>query len=663
MTFEVERKRVGRQPFRFVKLHIDYCQNTYSTSPCAAGKINQGNLITSALGTAIVLSGSELTTDDIFNGYTLRMLDGPAAGEERVITDYVGSTKTATIASAFSSTPAPANSYIIPNGNAECHNTRATCQDTTNYNADPDTNVIYLTEKTEVVPQKLKQEADAMVVLPCINKINTAPSKITLAKGLGHRANLSVVCSDFPHHDRGVDKYVSQRNYDPSTRSTFFRKFLARNPYFLGRKAVLYSGYLVDGEYDATNFTSQTFFIEKILGPDKKESVTISCQDIIRKLDDDRAQWPKPSTGELDAGISAGAGAFTLQVGAGAQYANGDVVRIGEELIEIVTIAGDTASAITRGVWGSIASAHEVGDTVQKCAVFQQENVTDIIQTLVTQGGGLSTSFIDTVSFAVEKVGLLAGNNLTTVISEPTGINTLLTEISKENFLFMWWDDRGALLRIKAIVPEVPTKTLNDSINILSGSAGANVDLSGRISEYQMRYAVSDQTQQGDENLYRKLFISAATTLSGPDKYGEDKIVRVQSRWFDDTNDALASQTANRHVTVFGDAPYIVEFELDAKDEINLGDNVRAYMRNVVDVFGEILPIDLIIIEKREIITGTTFGYLAHQLNVSSIGIARVAPAGTVDYEIADDTIKENNAFIAPSSGVFADGRTAYKVY
>lgn len=52
-------------------------------------------------GTTVVGPSTMSATDDIYNGLTLRVLEGTAKGQDRVISDYVGSTKTMTVSVAF----------------------------------------------------------------------------------------------------------------------------------------------------------------------------------------------------------------------------------------------------------------------------------------------------------------------------------------------------------------------------------------------------------------------------------------------------------------------------------------------------------------------------------------------------------------------------------
>lgn len=61
----------------------------------------------------VALSASANTTDDVYNGSELYIYAGTSAGEKREIVNYVGSTKTATLATGFSTTPDVTSQYNI----------------------------------------------------------------------------------------------------------------------------------------------------------------------------------------------------------------------------------------------------------------------------------------------------------------------------------------------------------------------------------------------------------------------------------------------------------------------------------------------------------------------------------------------------------------------
>lgn len=70
--------------------------------------------VQSATSTTIVFSGQESSTNDIYNDeYEVHILDGAGYGQIRQITDYDGSTKTATINTAWHSPPDSTSRYLL----------------------------------------------------------------------------------------------------------------------------------------------------------------------------------------------------------------------------------------------------------------------------------------------------------------------------------------------------------------------------------------------------------------------------------------------------------------------------------------------------------------------------------------------------------------------
>jgi hypothetical protein len=62
--------------------------------------------------TTITLAAGASATDDYYNGATIQVIAGTGAGQSRVITDYVGSTKVATVA-AWGTNPDNTSVYTI----------------------------------------------------------------------------------------------------------------------------------------------------------------------------------------------------------------------------------------------------------------------------------------------------------------------------------------------------------------------------------------------------------------------------------------------------------------------------------------------------------------------------------------------------------------------
>ena len=63
--------------------------------------------------TTITLDASALANDDIYNGSTITITGGTGAGQVRVISDYVGSTKVATVSVAWATTPDNTSTFSV----------------------------------------------------------------------------------------------------------------------------------------------------------------------------------------------------------------------------------------------------------------------------------------------------------------------------------------------------------------------------------------------------------------------------------------------------------------------------------------------------------------------------------------------------------------------
>jgi hypothetical protein len=72
--------------------------------------------------TTITLKSTASATDDIYNGMYVTITSGTGAGQIRIIEDYVGSTKVATITPAWTTTPTSASNYSVTTWTTESVN-------------------------------------------------------------------------------------------------------------------------------------------------------------------------------------------------------------------------------------------------------------------------------------------------------------------------------------------------------------------------------------------------------------------------------------------------------------------------------------------------------------------------------------------------------------
>lgn len=63
--------------------------------------------------TTITLAAGATATDDIYNGYAVKIIAGTGVGQTRMISDYVGSTRVATVSSAWGTNPDNTSEYEV----------------------------------------------------------------------------------------------------------------------------------------------------------------------------------------------------------------------------------------------------------------------------------------------------------------------------------------------------------------------------------------------------------------------------------------------------------------------------------------------------------------------------------------------------------------------
>ena len=662
MAYATEKNKVGRKPSNIAQLKLDYCSLSYGVTPCSVGRVFSGATPQAgSTASTIVLAASSSSIDNTYNKFAVVIISGTGAGQERRITAYNGSTKVATIYPNWDTTPDITSRYSLINRPAACYNTRATCQDSVNYTPDTTINNYWFVTESADFPSNIWEASGLGAAIPCLISIQTAPSKITLGQGLGTRASLTIKLRDFPHHDRGTDKYVYSRNYTPENQGTFFGKFMARNRYYQGRDIVIHSGYIDSNGYDAGNFLTREFIIEKISGPDKNHEVTITAKDVLKLAEDDRALVPAPCDGTLAEDIDeTQTGVVSIVATDLTNYrpVNG-YARIGDEIVHYTAIAYDSISIDARGAKGTTADQHSIDDAIQYCIDFDAVNVVDIIRQLldsayrVTAGlaknAGIDASKLDLSGWADEKESWLNNNTLSNIISEPTGVKTLLNELLTQNLMYLWWDEDDKLVKIKAISPQDPTDELTDNLNFLADSVEVTDDPQQRISEVWVWWGRLDPTDKKRKN-FSNLYIQADVLSEATDQYNDIRVKEIQSDWIAD--EALAIQIAGRTLALLKDNPRVFKFQLDAKDTIRTGDYYNLNTQHLQQADGSNQALLTVILQSREIQPGSTWEYMAQEFSFIGrygyIGYSHEgrAQAGTADtITLAADASGINNIY------------------
>jgi len=636
VTYETEKDRVGRLPFQVVKLSLDHCTKRYGVNDPSTGGFGVCLAGTRTTGTAqggsttsVTLAASASSTDGFYEGYAIFITSGSADGELKRITAYDGTTKEATLDTAMAAPVANLDTYELIERVGACYNTRETCQDLTNYDPDPTSNEIYLTEANSNFPVDLLDTSGLAVAIPCLKSVKITPPRLNIGRGLGMRSNVDITCYDFPHGDNGIDPYYLSRNYDPATQGTFWGKLLARNPYYTGRLLTVYRGYLEqDGTFDLTNYNTWVYAIDRIDGIQRNDTVKLTAKDILKKADDKKAQVPKPSTGLVLTSFLAADASFTVTpTGVGdAEYPASGTARISDEIFDFTRVGDVFTFDGTRGQYGTTASDHDAGDSVQLCLVYTNENVVDIVQDLLdvslrsdTNGlgtnAGIPTAQLDIAGWTSERNLWLSSNLLTRVISKPFGVNQLLTELTEQNLFYMWWDAKTSLVKLRAIAPVREGSALTDDDNFIADSIKVWEDQKLRTSQTWIFYGVRNWAEDTDklEN-YKSLYVGVDTEQEDPDTYNESQIDKIISQWI--TTEALAVQLSGRLLNIYGRNVKFINFDLDNKDDVSLGDNITVSTRYIQDVDGSNKTFNMIVIEENEKESGSINSFRAQQFEL-----------------------------------------------
>ena len=440
-----------------------------------------------------------------------------------------------------------------------CFNTFGTCQDTTNFNKEV---------RTLRFIDTLQRPYQFLDSYPAILSVRYAPTVLKPGGNLSIRGQVTVTLQDFSTTDNEIDDYVRERSYDPEDQGTFFGKLKARSQYYIGRPMRVLEGYLDDASL--SDFRTREYIIDDISGPTANGQVIIKGKDILSLAADVRAKCPTASTGTVAVLVTAGAGSVTVSTGDGAQYDPTTVdkhIRINDEIMRVDSRATDVLT-VTRAQGGTDAAEHAVGDGIQACKTYEDTPVIDVIQELLEDFANIPSSFIPYTDWEAEEAESLSGYDMETIITEPTGVLSLLKEIAEITLIDLWYDDVDQEIKLKLQTPftEV-TETVNDNEHILKGSLKVRDLNNQRLTRVLVYYGIRNYAEKlKDAENFNFINFEIEADKEGVNKYNDERIKVIYSRWFDSTNTTQVELTSTRLLTRFGITPKQIAFNLDAKD-------------------------------------------------------------------------------------------------
>ena len=463
-----------------------------------------------------------------------------------------------------------------------CFNTFGTCQDTPNYLKEVRT--LRFCDAERVRPP------DLIAAFPSITGVRYGATRINPGGKFSVRGTVSVQLQDFAHNDAQVDDYLGERSFDPETQGTFFGKLKERSKFYVGRPMRVLEGYL-DEPFSLSNFRTREYIIENISGPTADGKVTITGKDILAKARDDRAKAPTASTYTLRAAMTSGQTTLLPQTGEAVTMIAGDKhVRVNDEIIELVSESPTDTLNVVRARGGTTAAAHAIDDSIQECLTYEDEPVIDVIDDLLTNFANIPASYIPTTDWETEEGASLTGYNMETIISAPTGVTKLLQEICAITLIDLWYSDVDQEVKLKLQTPFTDvTETWTDDNNFLMDSVKVKDLNDQRLSRVLIYYGMRNFAEKLTEpENYNFVHFEIEADKEGVNKYDDEKIRTIFSRWFDGTNTVQVELTSQRLLDRFGITPIEIMFEVDAKDveTLQTGDVYDAQTRMIQDING-----------------------------------------------------------------------------
>lgn len=559
-----------------------------------------------------------------------------------------------------------------PSEAGKCFNTYATCQDKDNF--DPsDVAYRFATQRMDGL-----QVSGDFPTWPVITEVRTAPTVLDPGKGLGVRSSCSITLQDFPWQDIQTDPYLETRDYDPVSQGSFFGKLLARNPYYENARLVLHTGYLDDeGNYDAANFITREYFIDKINGPTASGRVTIEGKDILKFADSNRAQIPVQTEGSLRADINSTTSTVPVGSGQASLYSVDDWVRVDDEVMQVTAVdTGNDDLTVDRAVLPSfypsdvmVAEAHDEDATVQLCVLFEDVRIDQIIYNVITQYTDIDSSFITFADWQATADTWFPDFIFSALITKSTGVKKVLEELC-QHLVLLWWDERDRKVRFKALYPdELGTLPVyDDQAHIIDGSVQVRQDPGRRVSQTWVYFGQRNPVLKLDEEEnYQGIRAVVDSEAESAFKYNQRKIHKVYSRWIPLGVPGIPLQIAGRLTNEYADTKTMLTVQLDPKDDdLWTGDRLAVATRYVQDIFGAAASKPYLVLQAQESISRHVPKYEYQLMSIGETGrIAFISPdevSPGVDWPDYVDSTEAQRlyGYIADNDERFVNGDEAY---
>lgn len=564
-------------------------------------------------------------------------------------------------------------------GTSKCFNTRATCQDTPNYNHDASIFWRFTHASSNVVIDTYEQDGaiTKTPAIPSLVSVSTVPTKINAGGAsddlsvLGRRASVKITLGDHQHDDSFADKYVDERPYNAFDSGTFWGKWIRRNPYYSAMKCRVYEGYV--GE-TLDQMITKTYVVDAIDGANSQGKVSITAKDPLSLADDKRAIMPQTSDLELFAAINQSQTTSIILTGAESDLSQemgntgaNKYIRIDDEIIlytgYTVSTEQYTLTGVVRGQLGTTGASHSADESAQRVIHYDTMYSWLIAKDAILNYSTVPADYIDDAAWDAEGNLWLTPFQFTGTIAEPTPVVDILEELTRDSMFYIWWDERTQLIEMRALSPvsgDIPA--INNESNILKDSFSLSAKPDERVSRVIIYYNQKNPTANDDEiSNYSNVRITVDGEAESEFLFNEVRSSSIFSRWM--VSESQALQIGTRRLAAFAETPEYMRITMDAKDRsLWTADVVSVTVPQIQDEFGQAESGLWQIIAVEEIQYGDKIRYDLRRFTFQINRPAYWTDDDQVTYDLASDTDKDDlNAWWSDGNGLMLNGDDAYR--
>lgn len=418
---------------------------------------------------------------------------------------------------------------------------------------------------------------------PKLKSFSMSPAQIDLAGGIGIRATANA----------SILEFLDYKVYGTITSPVrFWAAWRAHNRNYRYTAISHYSGYLVDNTVDSENFIRRDYVIETMTYT--AQGVNMSLRDPLMLANDSKAVCPRVSSGSLTADLLVGVTSFTLQPAGIAddeypEAATADsstyyFVRFNDEIMQVTNrVSGSDTFTVVRAQYGTTEEEHSQDDTCQLC-YYNPGSPADFDYDVLVNYAGVDPSYIDKGVWDARSNAAFP-NTYDPLITEPTGVRTLLKESCESAPHYLYYDTRFNTIQFKPQEsPPTSASRLSSDGNLLKSTSTVSDRYDLFVTNvavfFDIRNPVKDLEEQSNyRQIYERQDDSAIAANGGIKSYR-----LIYSRFISGSSKSaavLAAALIGRRGAV---PPIELTYELDPKDgDVWTGDNVEIQSDLVFD--------------------------------------------------------------------------------